>query len=608
MSLHLQDISHRYGSHESLKKVSLHVEPGDLYGFIGHNGAGKTTTLRIALGLMRQQSGRVLVDGFDAGRFPREARARMGGLVEVPGFYDYASGFDNLVQLGRLGGMSRVQARAEAGRQLDRVGLGAVAHKHVGGYSQGMRQRLGLAQALLGNPQYVLLDEPTSNLDPEGIAELREVLRSLCRDQDVAVLFSSHQLHEVSGLCNRVGLLREGVMLLEDETDKLETARARYLVRTDRDREAQKVLGRLGIGWESQDGDGMLVDLAASGTGSLVRELVAADVELRVLAPKSTTLEEVYLRLRGETAAEIRKKDATEVSEPGRWRAPAFPTMRMLGYEARRLGRRWIFPLAVAIPAVLACMRVFGRRAAADQELVMVNNGQLMDAVNVTGFDAMGWGMQSSLFVVVLLVAGFASQSLAGDLSRGTLRNILLRPVRRLQVAGGKALGQIGVVLALYGSAVLVSLIASARLFDFEDLVYIGDAPELIVEASELGALVPGLLLYPLLPLLAYCGIGFLAGSLVRRGVWALALAIGAVVCLDQLRGVVGESVYLLPSAYLPSPSGDATSYLPYYLEASAGQLGARFPLESTAILVPLLWSVVTFGLAGLILERKRIP
>ena len=115
-------------------------------------------------------------------------------------------------------------------------------------------------------------------------------------------------------------------------------------------------------------------------------------------------------------------------------------------------------------------------------------------------------------------------------------------------------------------------------------------------------------MLYPVAPLVAYLGIGFLAGALMGRGVWALAMALGAVLALDQLRILGGDWLYLLPSSYLPSPSGDATSYLPYYLEANAGQLGARFAFGSTAVVVPLMWSLVTFGLACLVLQRRSIP
>ncbi len=212
------------------------------------------------------------------------------------------------------------------------------------------------------------------------------------------------------------------------------------------------------------------------------------------------------------------------------------------------------------------------------------------------------------MFLVAVLVAGLASQSLAGDLSQGTLRNVLLRPVRRVQVVAGKALGQGVALLALYGFVVFVSLVAAAWLFDFEDLTYLGAEPDLVVTAAELGGLVPGLPFYPLLPLVAYCGIGLLASAVMRRGVSALALALGSVLFLDQIRIVAGDYAHLFPSAYLPSPSGDATSYLPYYLEANAGQLGAQFALAGSAVTVPLMWCVVSFGLAGLILERKSIP
>ena len=201
-----------------------------------------------------------------------------------------------------------------------------------------------------------------------------------------------------------------------------------------------------------------------------------------------------------------------------------------------------------------------------------------------------------------------ASQSLAGDLSSGTLRNVLLRPVRRVQVVGGKALGQGLALLAFYGFVVLVSWVMAVWYFDFGDLVHfsLGDSV-LTRKGSELSALVPGLLLYPVAPLLAYLGIGFLAGAVVRKGVWALVLALGMVAFLDQLRILGGEWLYLLPSSYLPSPSGDATSYLPYYLEESAGLLGARFLFASTAVWVPLMWSVMTFGLAALVLQRRSV-
>ena len=332
-------------------------------------------------------------------------------------------------------------------------------------------------------------------------------------------------------------------------------------------------------------------------------------MEVRVLSPRPTTLVVVYLRAGDGLCGEVGVgKVIGDGGVPGTRLAPGFPVARMLRYEVTRVLDRLAFPLAVAVPGVLAASRIMGRRASADGDIEQVASGKLMDAVSVTAYEAMGRGLQSSLFLVMLLVVGLASQSLAGDLSSGTLRNVLLRPLRRVQVVAGKALGQGLALLAFYGFVVLVSWVTAVWYFDFGDLVYLGDAPELIVKGSELGGLVPGLLLYPVAPLLAYLGIGFLAGAVLRKGVWALALALGMVLLLDQLRILGGEWLYLLPSAYLPSPSGDATSYLPYYLEANAGQLGARFLFASTAVVVPLMWSVVTFSLAALVLQRRSVP
>ena len=221
MALELRSVTRRFGAQLALDRVSIHVREGDCYGFIGHNGAGKTTAMRIALGLQRADEGRVVVDGFDAARFPREARARMGGLIEVPGFYGGSSGPENLVALGRLQGFSRRDARHEAARWIERVGLAHAGSKAVQNYSHGMKQRLGIAQALLGSPAYVLLDEPTNGLDPEGIAEVRELVRRLVKDEGITFLMSSHQLHELSSVCNRIGVLRGGRLLAEEETSKL---------------------------------------------------------------------------------------------------------------------------------------------------------------------------------------------------------------------------------------------------------------------------------------------------------------------------------------------------------------------------------------------------
>ncbi|MCB9883742.1 MAG: ABC transporter ATP-binding protein, partial [Planctomycetes bacterium] len=221
MSILLHTLRYQVGPQRILDDVTLHVRDGDCYGFLGHNGAGKTTALRIALGLLRARSGRVIIDGFDAAEHPREARARTGGLIEVPGFHAGLGGAKNLFMLARLRGLDRRAARKEVDRVLAAVSLEREGTKRVRAYSQGMRQRLGVAQAMLGGVSHVLLDEPMNGLDPEGMEELRATLHDLTRNAGVTVLLSSHQLDEIEGLCNRIGILRRGRLLLEEPVERL---------------------------------------------------------------------------------------------------------------------------------------------------------------------------------------------------------------------------------------------------------------------------------------------------------------------------------------------------------------------------------------------------
>src|SRR5207237_882878 len=263
MSLELRCVSRRFGAQVALDRVSLSVRPGDCYGFIGHNGAGKTTAMRIALGLQRADEGLVVVDGFDAVRYPREARARMGALIEEPGFQGGWSAAKNLAELARLQGFARAEARREAGRWIERVGLAQVGSKPVQAFSHGMRQRLGIAQALLGSPRYVLLDEPTNGLDPEGIHEMRELLRAL-RADGVTILVSSHQLSELSEVCNRIGVLRQGRLLVEAETSVLFDAETKRWRLEARDLEAaQRVMVELGALHARTEGRLVVVEMGA---------------------------------------------------------------------------------------------------------------------------------------------------------------------------------------------------------------------------------------------------------------------------------------------------------------------------------------------------------
>jgi ABC-type multidrug transport system ATPase subunit/ABC-type transport system involved in multi-copper enzyme maturation permease subunit len=640
MSLQLVDVSRRFGSQLALDRVSLHVRRGDCYGFIGHNGAGKTTAIRIALGLDRSFTGAVRIDGFDAEAHPREARARLGGLVEVPGFHDNLAGARNLELLARLQGFGRVGARRETARVLELVGLSDVGEKPVRAYSHGMRQRLGIAQSLLGTPAYVLLDEPTNGLDPEGIAQMRELLQRLTHGEGLTVLLSSHQLAQLSGLCNRIGVVHRGRLLVEEETERLLGGEdQRYALRLgdgplqpERIAAALSALAAGGVGVEpglgsERDTAGareFQLQLGARPPEETLRTLVELGVPVRAFTPRPATLEEIYLRyakseepaapaptvsMSARTGAEPSTPPA-RLAPPERL-APNGPTRRVIRYELERSWSRGALLALLALPAILAALRIWRRSAHAQAMLEHFEQGQLATTTQVTAFEAVGAGLQAALPLAAVIAAGLASQALAAELSNGTLRNLLLRPVRRAQAAAGKVLALLGLALGTYAALALVALLAAAWAFDYTGLYEIlpdGGRYEYAKESlmwPQLGHA----LVAPLLPLASYVALGFLAGALARGAAGALALALGLVAFLDLSRTIARGLGWegWLPSAYLPSPLGD-TSYLRFYSDVVQGISNTEFAYARTSLVVPAVWTVACLALATWLLSRRSIP
>ena len=617
MVLELRSITRRFGDQLALDRVSLHVRRGDCYGLIGHNGAGKTTLLRIALGLAPGgYEGSIRLEGHDLRKHPAWARSRSGGLIEVPGFYGGFSGRRNLEMLGRLGGMPRAEARSEAARLLERFDLAHAGEKPVRAYSLGMRQRLGIAQALLGRPAILLLDEPTGALDPEGIAHLRAILRGLVDDEGVTVVVSSHQLREVEGLCNRVGVLHQGRLVVEEETEALLAGdRPRVELHTDDDARAAELLRGQGRSVEEQPRGGLAVDADDAVRRELPRQLVDARLELRRFAPLRVTLEEIYLAATRKAAdwtppAEAAASEpAGEPSEPPR--APRWGSLRALRHELGRVVLRRYSPVFVALPALVSLAAIVQRRNTAMRHAGQVESEEVFSSSGVTSFEAFGVGLRASLPLLVLLLAGLATQSLAGELSRGTLRNVLLRPVRRAQLVWGKVLAFLLAGTAAYAGLALCTLAAAAWAFDFEDVSEIlpNGARFPLVTADELWPLLTRALWSPILPLAAFAMVGFLAGAVTRTGAGALAAGLGAVIGLDLLRAIArpfGFEEYLL-GAHLPSPLGD-TSYLASYVLAVTGVSNASHDYAATSQVVPLLWCIAGLGLATLCLSRRTIP
>ncbi len=219
--IELVDLTKRYGSNTVVDKLSLAIRKGEIFGLLGPNGAGKSTTILMMMGLTEPDSGSVKVCGIDSTSNPIEVKRRVGYLPEDVGFYDDHSASTNLIYTARLNGFSYGEAEQKAEELLKRVGLSSHANKRTGKYSRGMRQRLGLADVLIKNPEVIILDEPTLGIDPTGVREFLELIVQLSREEGITVLFSSHHLHQVQQVCDRVGLFVNGKMLAEGDINTL---------------------------------------------------------------------------------------------------------------------------------------------------------------------------------------------------------------------------------------------------------------------------------------------------------------------------------------------------------------------------------------------------
>jgi len=314
--IEVRGLTKRYGEIVAVDDVDLTIEPGDVFGYLGPNGAGKTTSLRMMLGLIRPTAGSVRIFGRDP-QVSVSALEGVAGFVEAPSFYPYFSGRRNLELFAALDGPAIGSAtRIEA--VLDTVGLLDRAKDRVRGYSHGMRQRLGIAAALLRDPRLLILDEPTTGLDPAGMRDMRELVRDLAA-RGITVLLSSHLLVEVDELCNRVAIVRRGRIAYEGSLEELRrTAGLSYRLRTSDDERARELLtGEPNVrAVEADLRQGLSFKVTGERTvGELSLALAEAGVAVLELSPKQATLEELFFRLTEDGAAP--PKGATAPEEAG---------------------------------------------------------------------------------------------------------------------------------------------------------------------------------------------------------------------------------------------------------------------------------------------------
>jgi ABC-2 type transport system ATP-binding protein len=275
--------------------IDLNVEDGDVYGFLGPNGAGKTTTLRMALGLIVPSEGSVELFGRDPMRTGTRALEGVAGFVEAPRFYPYLSARKNLQLLAALDGDG---AAGRIDEVLDTVELAPRAGHKVGGFSHGMRQRLGIAAALLRRPRLLILDEPATGLDPAGMRDMRELIRRLA-GEGITVLLSSHQLPEVQELCDRVAIVDRGRVVYEGAlADLRRQGGAGYRLRsTDDSRALELARSQPGVAHASLGEHGLSFDAQEDDVAQLTLALGAAGVGILALTPELATLEDLFFRL-----------------------------------------------------------------------------------------------------------------------------------------------------------------------------------------------------------------------------------------------------------------------------------------------------------------------
>ena len=287
-------LTKRYGSGVlAVNSIDMSVRRGEVYGFLGPNGAGKTTTLRMLVGLIRPNAGTATVAGQAPGS--PAGLARIGSLIESPGYYPYLSGRENLRVIADLAGVD--SKRVE--EVLDMVELASRAGRKFGTYSTGMKQRLGVAAALLKDPDLLILDEPTNGLDPQGMAEMRKLIKDIGQG-DRTVLLSSHLLGEVEQICDRVGVISNGKLVTQSTVQEL-LGEEGVLVRAQPIEQAQEILTRMyGADAISRQDGAIRLKTKPENSVEINRSLTSAGVGVSELRPFERSLEEVFFQLTGE--------------------------------------------------------------------------------------------------------------------------------------------------------------------------------------------------------------------------------------------------------------------------------------------------------------------
>lgn len=307
--IELEGLTRKYGSFTAVDRLSLSISKGEIFGLLGPNGAGKSTTILMIIGLTEPSAGRVLVAGIDSTRYPAEVKKQVGYLPEDVGFYQEFSGLENLIYTARLNGVPEKEAARKAEEVLEKVGLTQQGKKKAGNYSRGMRQRLGLADVLIKDPRVIILDEPTLGLDPEGVREFLDLIVKLSREEGLTVLLSSHHLHQIQQVCDRVGIFVGGKLIAEGDIQQLsrnlfagepvivEAGISQIDPAASLGEQLKEKLQQLdGVEAVSGNGDPFRISCSKNITPEIARVIIKSKAGLTYLQQKEYGLDDIYHR------------------------------------------------------------------------------------------------------------------------------------------------------------------------------------------------------------------------------------------------------------------------------------------------------------------------
>jgi ABC-2 type transport system ATP-binding protein len=298
--LETSQLTKQYGSYKAVNNVNLHIKEGSIYGFIGRNGAGKTTFLKMICGMASPTSGTIKLFGTEKNNIGTQMN-KVGVLIEAPGLYPSMTAFDNMRLKYICSGMAKPDKNEYINSLLKLVGLDSVGNKKAGCFSLGMKQRLGIAMALVGDPKLLLLDEPINGLDPQGIAEVRDTIIKLNKERNITIIISSHILEELSKIATDYGIIDKGVLIKELTGQQLaDSCQERLVISADNASEAESVIKDMGFQKYSVIG-GNTIEIYEryNETPELIFALADKKVRINSISPKNESIENYFIRITG---------------------------------------------------------------------------------------------------------------------------------------------------------------------------------------------------------------------------------------------------------------------------------------------------------------------